>query len=148
MQFVPFCWTRLRGLLANPHTVQSNLNPASFKTQAKNRLSVCATPTGVMSLLESTIHNLESIKYNLHNQELLIKALKCLRDTVGNATLKDQVVNHVNTLLMYRDTHCHNRTNLSDAEIADMPKLHTIIYGSPGFSWQRFSPAYGLLLGW
>lgn len=84
-----------------------------------------------MNSLDRTIMALQRIKYNLDNQRLLIKSLQCLRDTVGNNAIKQTIANNVNALVMFRDTHCSS-DGLTVAEIMEMPKLHTVIYGSPG----------------
>lgn len=79
--------------------------------------------------LERTISALRVSKYNLSDQKMLIKSLECLKDTVGNEHIKETIVNSVNSPILYKDT----RGDLSArANLMDVPKLHTVIYGSPG----------------
>lgn len=79
--------------------------------------------------LDRTLVALKETEYNLDNQNMLIRSLECLRDTVGNQHIKDTIVNSVNSLILYKDTKGYGSSKES---LMDIPKLHTVIYGSPG----------------
>ena len=79
------------------------------------------------SKLDRLISNLCLAKFHVADQKMLLKSLTCLRDTIGNADLKQDIASYVSNLIMYRD-----KLHRDELDKTDMPILHTVIYGSPG----------------